>query len=106
MGYFTKRYIEVRVESPESTITLAAKPGHVKKRVMPLKGTTAELDDSGAVKRGFTITTGFIGSNKDKGALFVTFTNGDRVEAIEVPRKYGLEVREVVRKINSVNRDY
>jgi hypothetical protein len=100
MSYFEKRYIEI----DGNRITLAAKPGTIKKRYLQLAGAVAELDDPGAVKRGFTVTTGLIGRNHDKGTLFVTVTSGTQTETIEIPRKYGVDAREVVARINTLSK--
>jgi hypothetical protein len=108
MNFFEHRYVNIDVAANQ--ITLAPKPGTIRKRVLPLvvadplQYATATLDDPGAVKRGFTLTTGMIGRNKDKGSVFLTVMIGQRAEVVEIPRKYGAQAREAVATINAVGR--
>lgn len=72
-------------------------------RYLPLGETSAELDDPGAVRRGYTLTTGLIGHNRDVGVLYLTLTSeNDGTITLEIPRKYGAEARTAVAKINKV----
>jgi hypothetical protein len=107
-NYFAKRYIEIVPE--QGVILVPAAKGHVRRRSLPLlvldRGrhvqTVATLDDPGAQKRGWSMTTGMVGRNKDVASVFVTITAyGEMPVVLEIPRKYGVEARQAVAQINA-----
>jgi hypothetical protein len=107
MTYFERQYLRIQ----NDMIIMAPKPGTIRRRTIPswrrgegLVLATATLDDPGAVKRGWTLTTGMLGRNRDKGALFVTVSIGNIAETVEIPREYGSEAREMVARINALGR--
>lgn len=73
---------------------------------MPVAGTWAELYDPGPVRRGYSLATGLIGRNREKGNVYVNLVNEAMVliACVEIPRKFGRQAREIVALINVINR--
>lgn len=90
---------------PQKGIIHYNSKGSFKFGKIPLAGTTASIvADGGYQARGYALSTGLLGSRKDKGTLFVLLRCADgRVEIVEIPRQHQRLVLVEIERINALS---